>query len=62
LWTRRLRREVRQEALNVARLAGSHKSTVNEALGVVEVRDQAALEQLQPKLEQAALAASREFS
>ena len=36
--------------------AGSHRFTVNEALGVVEIRDQAALEQIQPALEQAALA------
>ena len=39
--------------------AGSHKFTVNEALGVVEVRDQAALEQIQPALEQAALATEK---
>ena len=36
--------------------ASSHRFTVNEALGVVEVRDQAALEQVQPALEQAATA------
>ena len=34
--------------------AGSRRFTVNEALGVVEVRDQAALDQVQPALEQAA--------
>ena len=34
--------------------AGSRRFTVNQALGVVEVRDQAALEQIQPALEQAA--------
>jgi hypothetical protein len=34
--------------------AGSRRFTVNEALGMVEVRDQAALEQVQPALEQAA--------
>jgi superfamily I DNA/RNA helicase len=34
--------------------AASHRFTVNEALGVVEVRDQAALEQVQPLLEKAA--------
>jgi superfamily I DNA/RNA helicase len=39
--------------------AGSHRFTVNEALGVVEVRDEAALEQLQPALEQAALATGK---
>ena len=36
--------------------AGSRRFTVNEALGVVEVRDQAALDQVQPALEQAATA------
>ena len=36
--------------------AASHRFTVNEALGVVEVRDEAALEQIQPALEQAAQA------
>jgi superfamily I DNA/RNA helicase len=36
--------------------AATHRFTVNVALGVVEVRDQAALEQIQPALEQAALA------
>ena len=34
--------------------AASHKFTVNRALGVVEVRDEAALEQIQPALEIAA--------
>jgi superfamily I DNA/RNA helicase len=34
--------------------AGSHKLSVNQALGVVEVRNEAAIEQLQPTLEQAA--------
>jgi hypothetical protein len=34
--------------------AGSHRFTVNEALGVVEVRDETALEQIQPSLERAA--------
>jgi hypothetical protein len=41
------------EAIN---FAGSRRFTVNEALGVVEVRDAAGLEQIQPVLEQAALA------
>jgi superfamily I DNA/RNA helicase len=41
------------EAINYA---SSHRFTVNEALGVVEVRNEAALEQIQPALEQAALA------
>ena len=36
--------------------AASHRFTVNEALGVVEVRDEAALERIQPALEQAAQA------
>jgi superfamily I DNA/RNA helicase len=36
--------------------AASHRFTVNEALGVVEIRDEAALEQIQPALEQAAQA------
>jgi hypothetical protein len=36
--------------------AASHRFTVNEALGVVEIRDEAGLEQLQPVLEQAAKA------
>ncbi len=36
--------------------AGSRRFTVNEALGVVEVRDQAALDHVQPALEQAATA------
>ncbi|HEX3523427.1 MAG TPA: UvrD-helicase domain-containing protein [Stellaceae bacterium] len=36
--------------------AASHRFTVNEALGVVEIRDEAALEQLQPALERAARA------
>ena len=36
--------------------AASHRFTVNEALGVVEIRDEAALEQLQPALERAAKA------
>jgi superfamily I DNA/RNA helicase len=36
--------------------AASHQFTVNQALGVVEVRDQAAIEQLQPTLEKAATA------
>jgi superfamily I DNA/RNA helicase len=36
--------------------ASSHRFTVNEALGVVEVRDEAAIEQIQPALEQAARA------
>jgi superfamily I DNA/RNA helicase len=36
--------------------AGSRRFTVNEALGVVEVRDQAALDQVQPALEHAATA------
>ena len=36
--------------------AASHRFTVNQALGVVEVRDEAALEQIQPALEQAARA------
>ena len=36
--------------------ASSHRFTVNEALGVVEVRDEAALEKIQPALEQAAQA------
>jgi len=36
--------------------AGSRRFTVNEALGVVEIRDQAALDQVQPALEQAATA------
>jgi superfamily I DNA/RNA helicase len=36
--------------------ASSHRFTVNEALGVVEVRDAAALEQIQPELERAAQA------
>lgn len=31
--------------------AASHRFTVNEALGVVEIRDEAALEQIQPTLE-----------
>jgi superfamily I DNA/RNA helicase len=39
--------------------AASHRFTVNEALGVVEVRNEAALEQLQPALEQAALATEK---
>ncbi len=34
--------------------AASHKFTVNPALGVVEVRDETALEQIQPALEEAA--------
>jgi hypothetical protein len=34
--------------------AGSHRFTVNEALGVVEVRNETALEQIQPSLERAA--------
>jgi len=34
--------------------ATSHRFTVNQALGVVEIRDEAALEQIQPALEQAA--------
>jgi hypothetical protein len=34
--------------------AGSHRFTVNEALGVVEVRNETALEQIQPSLEQVA--------
>jgi superfamily I DNA/RNA helicase len=34
--------------------ARSHRFTVNQALGVVEIRDEAALEQIQPALEQAA--------
>jgi len=34
----------------------SHRFTVNQALGVVEIRDEAALEQIQPALEQAARA------
>jgi hypothetical protein len=33
--------------------ARSHRFTVNQALGVVEIRDEAALEQIQPALEQA---------
>ena len=36
--------------------AATHRFTVNQALGVVEVRDEAALEQIQPALEQAARA------
>ncbi|HEY1622746.1 MAG TPA: UvrD-helicase domain-containing protein [Streptosporangiaceae bacterium] len=36
--------------------AASHRFTVNEALGVVEIRDEAALEKIQPALEQAAQA------
>jgi nitroreductase len=36
--------------------AATHRFTVNQALGVVEIRDEAALEQIQPALEQAALA------
>jgi len=36
--------------------ATSHRFTVNQALGVVEIRDEAALEQIQPALEQAARA------
>ena len=36
--------------------AASHRFTVNQALGVVEVRDEVALEQIQPVLEQAAQA------
>lgn len=36
--------------------ATSHRFTVNQALGVVEVRDEAAIEQIQPVLEQAAQA------
>jgi superfamily I DNA/RNA helicase len=36
--------------------AASHRFTVNEALGVVEVRDQAGLDEMQPALEQAARA------
>jgi superfamily I DNA/RNA helicase len=36
--------------------AASHRFTVNQALGVVEIRDEAALEQIQPALEQAAQA------
>ena len=36
--------------------AASHRFTVNQALGVVEIRDAAALEQIQPALEQAARA------
>jgi superfamily I DNA/RNA helicase len=36
--------------------AGSRRFTVNETLGVVEIRDQAALDQVQPALEQAATA------
>jgi superfamily I DNA/RNA helicase len=36
--------------------AASHRFTVNQALGVVEIRDEAALEQIQPALEQAAKA------
>jgi superfamily I DNA/RNA helicase len=36
--------------------AASHRFTVNQALRVVEIRDQAALEEIQPALEQAALA------
>ena len=36
--------------------AASHRFTVNQALGVVEIRDEAALEQIQPALEQAARA------
>jgi superfamily I DNA/RNA helicase len=36
--------------------AVSHRFTVNQALGVVEIRDEAALEQIQPALEQAARA------
>jgi hypothetical protein len=35
--------------------AGSRRFSVNEALAVIEVRDQAALEQVTPTLEQAAL-------
>jgi AAA domain/UvrD-like helicase C-terminal domain len=34
--------------------AASHRFTVNEALGVVEVRDESALEQIQPSLERVA--------
>jgi superfamily I DNA/RNA helicase len=34
--------------------AASHRFTVNPALGVVEIRDEAAIEQIQPALEQAA--------
>jgi superfamily I DNA/RNA helicase len=34
--------------------AASHKFTVNQALGVVDVRDQAGIEQIQPSLEKAA--------
>lgn len=34
--------------------AASHKLSVNQALGVIEVRDAAAIEQIQPTLEQAA--------
>ena len=34
--------------------AASHRFTVNQALGVVEVRDEVALEQIQPALEKAA--------
>jgi superfamily I DNA/RNA helicase len=36
--------------------AASHRFTVNQALGVVEIRDEAALERIQPVLEQAAAA------
>jgi superfamily I DNA/RNA helicase len=39
--------------------AGSRRFSVNEALAVIEVRDEAALEQLQPALEQAALATEK---
>jgi hypothetical protein len=34
--------------------AASHRFTVNQALGVVEIRDQAAIEQMQPALEKTA--------
>ena len=36
--------------------ASNHRFSVNQALGVVEIRDEAALEQIQPALEQAAQA------
>jgi superfamily I DNA/RNA helicase len=34
--------------------AASHKFTVNQALGIVDIRDQGAIEQIQPSLEKAA--------
>ena len=39
--------------------AGSRRFSVNPALAVIEVRDEAALEQIQPALEQAALATEK---